>query len=98
METLTAFIPLIPLAYSIYGLIKKQRFFFLLGYCLFAFMIIISELLFYFERGDFFHLLTVGLFFIQLIISHPNTLIYFGESVFKSFAIKSALILIALLL
>ncbi|MAU75370.1 MAG: hypothetical protein CL831_00685 [Crocinitomicaceae bacterium] len=79
----------IPVFISLYGVIKKQRFFFLLGYFLFSFLVVPDEISRYIESPDISHILFAVVFGLQAILTFPNKLNYDGTKVFKSFGIKT---------
>ena len=56
---------------SVYGAIKKDRKFFLLGLFLYSFIVVPNELMGYFETGEMVHLMTAGLWAIQFVIAFP---------------------------
>jgi hypothetical protein len=91
METISAIIPLVPLFYSLYGLLLRKRFFFLLGYTVFAFFIMVSEFNFFLLDNNFTHILIASLFSVQLLISYPNSLKFDGTVVFRSRSCKNCL-------
>lgn len=93
MEFITTFLTLLPVLVTLFGVLKKKRFFFLLGYTLYSLLVIPAELNSFFSSGQFFHLVVAALWFAQLIIAFPNKLNYDGSKVFKSFAIKTFLAL-----
>ena len=79
----------IPVFISLYGVIKKQRFFFLLGYFLFSFLVVPDEISRYIDSPDISHILFAVVFGLQAILTFPNKLNYDGTKVFKSFGIKT---------
>ena len=83
----------LPVFVSLYGVIKKQRFFFLLGYFLFSFLVLPDEISRYFDSPDISHILFATIFGLQAILAFPNKLNYDGSKVFKSFGIKTMLAL-----
>ena len=91
METITALIPLVPLFYSLYGLVLRKRFFFLLGYTIFAFFIMVAEFNFFLLDNNFTHVLIASLFSVQLLISYPNSLKFDGTTLFRSRSCKNCL-------
>ncbi len=93
MTTLTLLFPLAPLFFVLIGLIKRDRFYFLLGYTVFAFLIIVSEFIFFKSDNNLTHLLVSSLFCVQLVISFPNNLKYDGTSLFRFRSYKNCLIL-----
>ena len=56
---------------SVYGAIKKDRKFFLLGLFLYSFLVVPNELMGYFDTGEMIHLMTAGLWAIQFVITFP---------------------------
>ncbi len=78
----------IPTALALFGVIRRNRFFFLLGYFLYALIVIPNELTTYASNGDIQHLALAAIWFCQAIVAFPNKLNYDGSKVFKSFAIK----------
>lgn len=94
MKILTAFIPLVPLIYSLYGLYSKSRLFFLLGYAIFGFFIMIAEFNFFLINGNSTHLLILALFCIQFIISYPSRLKFDGSKLFRVHSVKNLLLLV----
>lgn len=82
MESVATFLPIIPVLLTAFGVLKKKRFFFLLGYTLYSLMVVTAELYSYASSGDFSHFMIASLFFAQLIIAFPNKLIDDGSKVF----------------
>ena len=93
MTTLTLLFPLAPLFFVLIGLIKKDRFYFLFGYTVFAFLIMVSEFIFFISDNNLTHLLVSSLFCVQLVISYPNNLKFDGTTLFRSHSCKNCLIL-----
>jgi len=56
---------------SIYGVIKKERKFFLLGLFLYSLLVVPNELMAYFYSGNMVHLMTAGLWTVQFVIAFP---------------------------
>ncbi len=84
------FVAAIPVLVSLYGVIKRQRFFFLLGYFLFSLIVIPDQLSTYAsEDGSALNLALALIWMLQAIIAFPNKLNYDGSKVFRSFAIKT---------
>ena len=84
------FVAAIPVLVSLYGVIKRQRFFFLLGYFLFALIVIPDQLTKYLsDDGTTLNLSLTVIWLLQGIIAFPNRLNYDGSKVFRSFAIKT---------
>lgn len=73
---------------SLYGMIKKSRFFFNLGYFLYGLAVFAAELNQYFDINSFSHLLFAVLFLLQAILAIPNTLVYDGAALAKSAGVK----------
>ena len=96
MDIITGLLPLIPVLVTFFGLLKNKYFFFFLGYSLYSLLVIPFELNSYASTGEFFHLIVAALWLSQLIITFPNKLYYDGSKVFKSFAIKVFLSLVAI--
>lgn len=92
MDNLFIILPYIPIFFTFYGLVVKSRIFFLLGYTIFAFFIIVSEYLFYYSSNEVKHLLILALFLVQLIVSYPKYLRFDGSVVFKSLILKSCIL------
>ena len=78
----------IPTALALFGVIRRNRFYFLLGYFLYALIVIPNELTTYASNGDIQHLALAAIWCCQAIVAFPNKLNYDGSKVFKSFAIK----------
>lgn len=93
MENLIVVLPFIPIYFTLYGIITKRYMFFMLGFTVFAFFIIVSEYLFYIVDNDFAHILVSILFLVQLIVSYPNSLRFDGTYVFKSNILKMLILL-----
>ena len=96
MESVATFLPIIPVLLTAFGVLKKKRFFFLLGYTLYSLMVVTAELYSYASSGDFSHFMIASLFFAQLIIAFPNKLNDDGSKVFKLFTIKLFLCLVVI--
>ena len=94
MDTLLKVVPAIPVLITLYGVIVRKRFFFLLGFTLYGFIVVPAEMNSYFSNGELSHLIVAALWMAQIIISFPNKLNYDGTKVFKSFAVKTFLALI----
>jgi len=82
MESVATFLPIIPVLLTAFGVLKKKRFFFLLGFTLYSLMVVTAELYSYASSGDFSHFMIASLFFAQLIIAFPNKLNDDGSKVF----------------
>jgi len=84
------FVAAVPVLVSLYGVIKRKRFFFLLGYFLFSLIVIPDQLSSYLsEDGSALNLALALIWLLQAIIAFPNKLNYDGSKVFRSFAIKT---------
>ena len=84
------FVAAVPVLVSLYGVIKRQRFFFLLGYFLFSLIVIPDQLSTYLsDDGTALNLALALIWLLQAIIAFPNKLNYDGSKVFRSFAIKT---------
>ena len=83
----------IPVAVALFGVIRRKRFFFLLGYFLYALIVVPNEWTTYQSNGDMAHLAYAFLWLVQAIMAFPNKLNYDGSKVFKSFGIKTFLTL-----
>lgn len=73
---------------SLYGMIRRNRFFFNLGYFLYGLAVFAAELNQYFDINSFSHLLFAILFLLQAILALPNTLAYDGGAIAKSSGVK----------
>lgn len=71
-----------------YGVLRRNRIFFNLGYFLYGLSVFVAEINQYFDIQSFSHLLFAILFLIQAILSVPNKLPYDGGKLAKSAAIK----------
>ncbi|MDB3926603.1 hypothetical protein N9358_00615 [Flavobacteriales bacterium] len=96
MDALLQIIPALPLLVTIYGVIVRKRFFFLLGFTIYGFIVVPAELNSYFSSGELSHLIVAALFGAQIIIAFPNKLTYDGSKAYKFFAIKTILALIVI--
>jgi len=87
------FVAAVPVLVSLYGVIKRKRFFFSLGYFpyfLFSLIVIPDQLSSYLsEDGSALNLALALIWLLQAIIAFPNKLNYDGSKVFRSFAIKT---------
>ena len=81
----------LPVLVAVYGVIRRQRFFFLLGYLLYALIVVPNELGQYMETGSMERLAVAVVWILQAIMAFPNKLNYDGSKVFKSFGIKTFL-------
>ena len=73
---------------SLYGLAKRNRVFFNLGYFLFGLIVVASEFSFFAESQAPIHLATAFLWLIQISLAIPNKLPYDGSNLAKSAAVK----------
>lgn len=73
---------------SLYGLLKRNRVFFNLGYFLFGLIVVASEFSFFAESQAPIHLATAFLWLIQISLAIPNKLPYDGSKLAKSAAVK----------
>ena len=73
---------------TLYGVFKKNRVFFNLGYFLFGIIVVASELSFFSQNQQTIHLATAVLWMIQSSLALPNKLPYDGSKLAKSAAIK----------
>ena len=96
MDALLQIIPALPLLVTIYGVIVRKRFFFLLGFTIYGFIVVPAELNSYFSSGGLSHLIVAALFGAQIIIAFPKKLTYDGSKAYKFFAIKTILALIVI--
>ena len=71
-----------------YGVVRRNRMFFNLGYFLYGLSVFIAEINQYIDIQSFSHLLLAILFLIQAILSLPNRLPYDGGKLAKSAAVK----------
>ena len=71
-----------------YGVLRRNRIFFNLGYFLYGLSVFVAEINQYLDVQSFSHLLFAILFLIQAILSVPNKLPYDGGKLAKSAAIK----------
>ncbi len=78
----------IPTALALYGVIRKNRMFFLLGYFLYALIVVPNELMTFSSTGEVAHLAYAFIWGVQAVLAFPNRLNYDGTKVFKSFGIK----------
>lgn len=90
------FIASVPVLIALYGVIKRQRFFFLMGYFLYGILVFGAEMQKFIAEDELSHLLVAGLWGLQSILAFPNKLNYDGTKVFKSFALKTFLSLFAI--
>ncbi|MDA0937089.1 MAG: hypothetical protein O2878_08190 [Bacteroidetes bacterium] len=73
---------------TLYGLVKKNRVFFNLGYFLYALIVIGSEFNFYAQSQEPLHIAAAFLWLIQASLAIPNKLPYDGSKLAKSAAVK----------
>jgi hypothetical protein len=73
---------------TLYGVFKKNRVFFNLGYFIYGIIVIVSEIGFFLENQETIHLATAVLWTIQSSLALPNKLQYDGSKLAKSAAIK----------
>ena len=73
---------------SLFGLIKKNRVFFNMGYFLFGLVVVASEFSFFAKDPEPIHLATAFMWLIQISLAIPNKLPYDGSKLAKSAAIK----------
>ena len=71
-----------------FGVVRRNRIFFNLGYFLYGLSVFAAEINQYLEIQSFSHLLFAILFLIQAILSVPNKLPYDGGKLAKSAAVK----------
>lgn len=73
---------------TLYGLSKRNRVFFNLGYFLFGVIVVASEFNFFAQNQAPIHLATAFLWLIQISLAIPNKLPYDGSKLAKSAAVK----------
>lgn len=73
---------------TLYGVFKKNRVLFNLGYFIYGLIVVFSELGFYVENKAAIHIATAALWLIQSSLAIPNKLPYDGSKLAKSAAIK----------
>lgn len=73
---------------TLYGLLKRNRVFFNLGYFLFGLVVVISEFSFFDKDPAPIHLATAFLWMIQISLAIPNKLPFDESKITKSAAIK----------
>ena len=78
----------LPVLVSVYGVVRRQRFFFLLGYFLYALIVVPNEASLYMATGDTERLAVALIWTLQGVLAFPNKLNYDGSKVFKSFGVK----------
>ena len=86
----------IPTLLALYGVIRRKRMFFLLGYFVYSLIVIPNEIMTYAANGEIAHLSYAFLWFVQAVLAFPNKLNYDGTKVFKSFGVKVFLSLSAI--
>ena len=78
----------LPVLVSMYGVVRRQRFFFLLGYFLYALIVVPNEASQYVATGDMERLAVALIWTLQGVLAFPNKLNYDSSKVFKSFRVK----------
>lgn len=73
---------------TLYGVFKKNRVFFNIGYFVFGIMVVIDQASLYLESAQDINLALASLWLIQTIIALPNKLPYDGSKLAKSAAVK----------
>ena len=73
---------------TLFGVYKKNRVLFNLGYFIYGLIVVFSEIGFYVENEDAIHIATAALWLIQSSLAIPNKLPYDGSKLAKSAAIK----------
>lgn len=73
---------------TLYGVFKKNRVLFNLGYFIYGLIVVFSEIGFYAENKAAIHIATAALWLIQSSLAIPNKLPYDGSKLAKSAAIK----------
>ena len=73
---------------TLYGVFKKNRVLFNLGYFIYGIIVVFSEIGFYVENYAAIHIATAALWMIQSSLAIPNKLPYDGSKLAKSAAIK----------
>ena len=73
---------------SLYGLLKRNRVFFNLGYFLFGLVVVASEFSFFAKDPAPIHLAAAFMWLIQISLAIHNKLPYDGSKVAKSAAVK----------
>ncbi len=73
---------------TLYGVFKKNRVLFNLGYFIYGLIVVFSEIGFYVENKAAIHIATAALWLIQSSLAIPNKLPYDGSKLAKSAAIK----------
>lgn len=85
----------IPTALALFGVIRRNRMLLLLGYFIYALIVIPNELMTYMANGEMAHLGYAFLWTLQAILAFPDRLNFDGTKVFKFFGIKALLSLSA---
>ena len=73
---------------TLYGVFKKNRVLFNLGYFVYGLIVIFSEINFYIQDQEVVHIATASLWLIQSSLALPNKLPYDGSKIAKSAGIK----------
>jgi len=73
---------------TLYGVFKKNRVLFNLGYFIYGLIVVFSEIGFYVENKAAIHIATAALWLIQSSLAIPNKFPYDGSKLAKSAAIK----------
>ena len=73
---------------TLYGVFKKNRVLFNLGYFIYGIIVVFSEIGVYVENHAAIHIATAALWLIQSSLAIPNKLPYDGSKLAKSAAIK----------
>ena len=96
MKSITIFLPFIAIIVTLFGVLKRKQFFFLLGYTLYSLLVICVELISFITSSEFIHFMVAALWFTQFLIVYPNKSNYDGSLLFKSIATKVFLSLFAI--
>lgn len=81
-------ITLIAVLITFYGLLKKNRVYFNVGYFVTGIIITIDQLVLFFQNSATIHMAVAALWSIQTLLAIPNKLPYDGSKLAKSAAIK----------
>lgn len=73
---------------TLYGVFRKNRVFFNLGYFVYGLIVVFSEINFYLQSHEIIHIATASLWLIQSSLALPNKLPYDGSKIAKSAGIK----------
>lgn len=73
---------------TLYGVFRKNRVFFNLGYFVYGLIVVFSEINFYLQSQEIIHIATASLWLIQSSLALPNKLLYDGSKIAKSAGIK----------